>query len=42
MEKRFKVILVDGIQGGQAMTALEDAEELRKVGAELVVLGCKS
>ena len=40
MEKRFKVILVDGIEGGRAMPAMEETEELAKVNAELVVAGC--
>ena len=42
MGKKFKVILVDGIHGDQAMPALEESEELNKIGAELVVMGCKS
>ncbi|MGD9143420.1 MAG: C-terminal binding protein [Dehalococcoidia bacterium] len=42
MEKRHKVILVDGMQGNQAMPALEETGELAKIGAELVVLGCES
>ena len=42
MEKRRKVILVDGMQGDQAMPALEETEELSKIGADLVVLGCRS
>jgi D-3-phosphoglycerate dehydrogenase len=40
MDKRFKVILVDGMEGGRAMPALEEAEALAKVNAELVVAGC--
>jgi D-3-phosphoglycerate dehydrogenase len=40
MGKRFKVILVDGMQGDQAMPALEESEELAKIGAELIVLSC--
>jgi D-3-phosphoglycerate dehydrogenase len=42
MVKRFKVILVDGMHGDQVMPTLEESEELNKVGADLVVLGCKS
>jgi D-3-phosphoglycerate dehydrogenase len=40
MEKRFRVVLIDGIEGGRAMPVLEETEELAKVNAELVVAGC--
>jgi D-3-phosphoglycerate dehydrogenase len=40
MDKRFKVILVDGMKGGREMPVLEETEELAKVNAELVVAGC--
>jgi len=40
MGKRFKVILVDGMHGDQAMPALEESEELAKIGAELIIAGC--
>ncbi len=40
MEKRFKVVLVDGVEGNQVMPVLEESEELAKVNAELVVAGC--
>jgi D-3-phosphoglycerate dehydrogenase len=40
MDRRFKVILVDGMEGGRAMPALEETEELAKVNAELVVADC--
>ena len=42
MEKRHKVILVDGMDGDRAMPALEESEELAKVNAELIILGCKT
>jgi D-3-phosphoglycerate dehydrogenase len=42
MEKRHKVILVDGLEGDRAMPALEESEELAKVNAELIILGCRS
>jgi D-3-phosphoglycerate dehydrogenase len=40
MRKRFKVILVDGMEGSRPMPALEEAEELAKINAELVVADC--
>jgi D-3-phosphoglycerate dehydrogenase len=40
MDKRFKVILVDGMESGRAMPALEETGELAKANAELVVAGC--
>jgi D-3-phosphoglycerate dehydrogenase len=40
MEKRLKVVLVDGMEGDRAMPAREETEELAKVDAELVVAGC--
>ncbi len=42
MEKRHKVILVDGIQGDQATPVLEESEELARINAELIILGCES
>ena len=42
MERRHKVILVDGMHGDRAMPALEESEELAKIGADLIVLGCES
>ena len=42
MEKRLKAILVDGMEGGRPMPALEEREELARVNAGLVVAGCVS
>jgi D-3-phosphoglycerate dehydrogenase / 2-oxoglutarate reductase len=42
MKKPLKAILVDGMEGGRPMPALEEIEELNKIGAELVVMDCRS
>jgi D-3-phosphoglycerate dehydrogenase len=42
MTRKYKVILVDGIEGGAPVPAIEERQELAEVDAELVILGCRS
>jgi D-3-phosphoglycerate dehydrogenase / 2-oxoglutarate reductase len=42
MKKQLKAILVDGMEGGRPMPALEEREELAKIGVDLVVADCRS
>jgi D-3-phosphoglycerate dehydrogenase len=42
MKKQLKVILVDGMEGGKPMPALEEREELAKMGVELDIADCRT
>ena len=41
MKKQLKVVLVDGMEGGQPMPAREETEELEQIGASLIVADCR-
>jgi D-3-phosphoglycerate dehydrogenase len=42
MDRKLKVILVDGVEGGAPMPAIEEREELAAIDADFVILGCRS